>query len=391
MVKETEYYDILGIKPEATPTEIKKAYRRKAMETHPDKHPDDPDAQAKFQAVGEAYQVLSDPGLRSKYDQFGKEDAVPQQGFEDASEYFTAIFGGDGFKDWIGEFSLFKELNEATEMFGKEDEEGTAATETEKADESTDGGMVKHDTNKAESLKKDKLSKEQREKLMEMEKKRREDMMKQVDELAEKLNEKIARYLIAVKSNNLEEFTRKLDQEIEDLKLESFGLELLYLLARVYKTKANNFIMSKKTYGISKIFTGTRDNARSVKSAYNLLSTGLEAQKAMEKMSEVNTDELDQYERAKFESTMAGKALGVMWAMSKFELERKLKDVCNKILNDKKVPSKERIAKAKAMLFIAHKFASARRSPEEAEEARVFEELILGEQEKEHKKHTVAR
>ena len=41
--------------------------------------------------------------------------------------------------------------------------------------------------------------------------------------------------------------------------------------------------------------------------------------------------------------------------------------------------------------FIAHKFASARRSPEEAEEARVFEELILGEQEKEHKKHTVAR
>lgn len=391
MVKETEYYDILGIKPEATATEIKKAYRRKAMETHPDKHPDDPDAQAKFQAVGEAYQVLSDQGLRSKYDEFGKEDAVPQQGFEDASEYFTAIFGGDGFKDWIGEFSLFKELGEATEMLEKEDEEGTAATHTDKGDETSDGGIVKHDGNKAEYMRKDRLSKEQRKKLLEMERKRREDMMKQVDELAVKLNEKISRYLIAVKANNLEEFTRKLDQEIEDLKLESFGLELLYLLARVYKTKANNFIMSKKTYGFSKIFTNTRDNARSVKSAYNLLSTGLEAQKAMEKMNEVNPDELDQYERAKFESTLAGKALGVMWAMSKFELERKLKDVCNQILNDRKVSSKERIAKAKAMLFIANKFASARRSPEEAEEARVFEELILGEQEKEHKRHVVIK
>ncbi|KOG99996.1 Caj1p [Saccharomyces eubayanus] len=391
MVKETEYYDILGIKPEATATEIKKAYRRKAMETHPDKHPDDPDAQAKFQAVGEAYQVLSDQGLRSKYDEFGKEDAVPQQGFEDASEYFTAIFGGDGFKDWIGEFSLFKELGEATEMFEKEGEEGTAATDTDKGGETSDGGMIRHDGNRAEHLRKDRLSREQRKKLLEMEKKRREDMMKQVDELAEKLNEKITRYLIAVKANNLEEFTRKLDQEIEELKLESFGLELLYLLARVYKTKANNFIMSKKTYGFSKLFTGTRDNARSVKSAYNLLSTGLEAQKAMEKMNEVNPDELDQYERAKFESTLAGKALGVMWAMSKFELERKLKDVCNQILNDRRVSSKERLAKAKAMLFIANKFAGARRSPEEAEEARVFEELILGEQEKEHKKHSVIR
>ena len=381
MVKDTGYYDILGIQPEATPTEIKKAYRRKAMETHPDKHPDDPDAQRKFQDVGEAYQVLSDESLRKRYDEFGKDDAVPQQGFEDANEYFTAIFGGDGFKDWIGEFSLFKELTEATEQMNGENstEEATTTDET---------GVTKHDgETKLDSSKK--MSKEQRQKLMEMEQKRREDMMKQVDELANKLNEKINQYILAANGSHLEEFTRKLDQEIEDLKLESFGLELLYLIARVYKTKANNFIMSKKTFGFSKVFTGTRDNARTVKSAYNLLSTGLDAQKSMEEMSKVNPEELDQYERAKFESMMAGKALGVMWAMSKFELERKLKEVCNKILNDKSASKKERLAKAKAMLFIADKFSKARRSPEEAEEARVFEELILGAQEKQNKKHRV--
>lgn len=381
MVKDTGYYDVLGIQPDATPTEIKKAYRRKAMETHPDKHPDDPDAQRKFQDVGEAYQVLSDESLRKRYDEFGKDEAVPQQGFEDANEYFTAIFGGDGFKDWIGEFSLLKELTEATEQ--TEGETGTdGATTTDET------GVTKHDgENKLDGSKK--ITKEQRQKLRELEEKRREDMMKQVDELATKLNEKINQYILAVNGNHLDEFTRKLDQEIEDLKLESFGLELLYLIARVYKTKANNFIMSKKTFGFSKVFTGTRDNARTVKSAYNLLSTGLEAQKSMEELSKVNPEELDQYERVKFESMMAGKALGVMWAMSKFELERKLKEVCNKILNDKSATKKERLAKAKAMLFIADKFSRAKRSPEEAEEARVFEELILGAQEKQNKKHRV--
>lgn len=381
MVKDTEYYDVLGIEPEATPTEIKKAYRRKAMQTHPDKHPDDPDAQKKFQEVGEAYQVLSDAELRKRYDEFGKDDVVPQQGFEDATEYFTAIFGGDGFKDWIGEFSLFKELNEVTEHMDNETNTTTGNVETT----TDEASMTKHDGEKIDASTK-KLSKEQRQKLMEAERKRREDLMKQVDELAIKLNEKIDQYLIALNGGHLDVFIEKLNQEIEDLKLESFGLELLYLIARVYKTKANNFIISKKTFGFSKVFTGTRDNARTVKSAYNLLSTGLEAQKTMEEMSKVNADEMDQYERAKFESMMAGKALGVMWAMSKFELERKLKEVCNKILNDKSLNKKQRLAKAKAMLFFADKFLKARRSPEEAEEARVFEELILGSQEKQQKK-----
>ncbi|EDO16139.1 hypothetical protein Kpol_1070p22 [Vanderwaltozyma polyspora DSM 70294] len=377
MVKDTQYYDILGVKPEATPAEIKKAYRRRAMETHPDKHPDDPEAQSKFQAVGEAYQVLSDPGLRSRYDEFGKDDAVPQHGFEDATEFFTTIFGGDGFKDWIGEFSLFKELNEAVEGF---DENGQPTTGGPGATD--DSNMVKHDGKASAADRKGKLTKEQRDKLMEMEQKRREDIARQVNELSLKLDAKLKNYLLASREKHLDEFQLKLDQEIEELKLESFGMELLHVLAKVYKNKANNFIMSKKTHGFSKLFTGPRDNARSVKQTYNLLSTGLEAQKTMEQMSEVNPEELDQYERAKFESMMAGKALGVMWAMSKFELERKLKEVCSRILTDRNVPSKERLAKAKAMLYFADKFERAKRSPEEAEEARVFEEMILGEKAK---------
>ncbi len=58
-----------------------------------DKNPDDPDAHTKFQVVGEAYQVLSDEGLRKQYDKFGKEGAKPDSGFEDPAEFFTTIFG----------------------------------------------------------------------------------------------------------------------------------------------------------------------------------------------------------------------------------------------------------------------------------------------------------
>lgn len=378
MVKDTEYYDVLGIDSTATATEIKKAYRKRAMQTHPDKHPNDPEAEAKFQAVGEAYQVLSDPDLRSRYDQFGKEDAIPQQGFEDAEEYFSVIFGGDGFKDWIGEFSLFKDLNEASESLEKEE---SAKGEPGSAGAIDSGSTGAGEVTKADERSK-KLTKEQKEKLLEMEKKRREELSKQVEELAKKLNDRLDSFVLAVKNDHMDEFVAKLDQEIENLKLESFGLELLYILSKCYRTKANNFIMSKKTHGISKIFTGVRDNARSVKSAYNLLSTGLEAQRALDQMNEVNPDELEDYERAKYESMMAGKALGVMWAMSKYELEKKLKEVCNKILNDPTVSTKERLLKAKGLLFMADKFAKAKRTPEEDEEARVFEELILGEKQK---------
>ncbi len=101
-----DYYDILGVDEDASDKEIKKAYRKKAMEYHPDRNPDDPEAEQKFKEASEAYEVLSDPEKRQRYDQFGH-DGVDSgagggrrgrgRGFHDIEDIFDAfsdIFGG---------------------------------------------------------------------------------------------------------------------------------------------------------------------------------------------------------------------------------------------------------------------------------------------------------
>ncbi len=66
-----DYYEILGVERSASTEEIKRAYRRLAIRFHPDRNPDDPEAEARFKEATEAYSVLSDPHKRARYDQFG--------------------------------------------------------------------------------------------------------------------------------------------------------------------------------------------------------------------------------------------------------------------------------------------------------------------------------
>ena len=66
-----DFYDILGISKNATAAEIKKAYRKKAIEYHPDKNPGDAKAEEMFKKAAEAYEVLSDPDKKARYDQYG--------------------------------------------------------------------------------------------------------------------------------------------------------------------------------------------------------------------------------------------------------------------------------------------------------------------------------
>ena len=100
-----DYYEVLGVEKNASANDIKKAYRKLAIQYHPDKNPDDKNAEEKFKEAAEAYSVLSDPDKRARYDQFGHEGLGGAAGggfngagmdMNDIFSMFGDIFGGRG-------------------------------------------------------------------------------------------------------------------------------------------------------------------------------------------------------------------------------------------------------------------------------------------------------
>lgn len=109
MAEKRDYYEVLGVSKSASPEEIKKAYRKLAIKYHPDKNPGDKEAEEKFKEAAEAYDVLSNPDKKSRYDQFGHAGVDGAGGFgggagmnmEDIFSQFGDIFGGH-FGDFFG-------------------------------------------------------------------------------------------------------------------------------------------------------------------------------------------------------------------------------------------------------------------------------------------------
>lgn len=100
MAEKRDYYEVLGVNKNATLDEIKKAYRKKAIQYHPDKNPGDKAAEEKFKEAAEAYDVLGNPDKRAKYDRFGHAGLGGQagpdfsQGFGNLNDILSELFGG---------------------------------------------------------------------------------------------------------------------------------------------------------------------------------------------------------------------------------------------------------------------------------------------------------
>src|SRR2546422_3094156 len=102
-----DFYQVLGVARDASLEDIKKAYRKLALQYHPDRNPGNKEAEENFKAATEAYEVLSDPGTRRNYDQFG-EAGIKGAGFHhyddigEALRAFMRDFGGFGFDELFG-------------------------------------------------------------------------------------------------------------------------------------------------------------------------------------------------------------------------------------------------------------------------------------------------
>lgn len=106
VVKELEYYQVLGVRSDASSKEIKRAYYRKAKDVHPDKNPNDQEAADKFLKLHTAYQILLDEDSRAAYDTWGSASVPQKDQHFDAFVFFAILFGSEKVEPYIGELAV---------------------------------------------------------------------------------------------------------------------------------------------------------------------------------------------------------------------------------------------------------------------------------------------
>ncbi|RVD89765.1 uncharacterized protein DFL_000758 [Arthrobotrys flagrans] len=383
---DTYYYDLLGIPPTASDIEVKKAYRRQAFISHPDKNPGNAEAHKKFLEISEAYRILSDPKLRAHYDQAGR-DGVDEDGSVDASEMFGRMFSGESFQDWVGDNTILTDIISLAELhLGGSAEGGFTMVDpsrliddgdSEVSYEPFDGGQYRRDIKRRNEEIRDFRIFELQE---QMAKKREQRISFVAEKLAEKLD------VFARESKKSErKFRIAMEREAEHLKLESFGVHILNTIGDVYKSKATEHgwyrafgVLSTAYYYPQEKYASAKDTAKTV---WNLL----DAQKAIK---EARLDDLDlaEAERIKeergpeeqqfIETIAAGKMLMACWGLVRKDLIGIIKEACNIVLYDERVPYSILERRATAAMIIGEIFSNAHRDGNDHVTEGLFEKIV---------------
>lgn len=225
-------------------------------------------------------------------------------------------------------------------------------------------GLTAEEKELRKKEKKKGLSKEQRDELAAYEAERKKIRDERVDTLVKKLIDRISIWTETDKGNDVTKaFQEKTRLEVENLKIESFGLQILHAIGTTYVQKATSFLKSQKFLGISGFFSRLKDKGTLAKETWNTISTAIDAQMTMEemaKMEEKGGEDWTDEKKAEYEKRVTGKILAAAWRGSKYEIQGVLRDVCDKVLNDKSVKMEKRIERAHALIIAGTIFQNVR-------------------------------
>ncbi|KAG6840943.1 hypothetical protein C0991_003127 [Blastosporella zonata] len=350
---ETGYYDILGVAIDATTDDIKKAYRRLAIKHHPDKNPDDPHAEERFKEIAIAYQTLSDESLRKKYNEFGSKESAPEGGFVDPEEVFGAIFGGERFTSIIGDISLARDMKAALQ----------------EADEAEgDEGDVKRvrDAKGREILtEEEKAQKDEKERKKAAEKAavRRERIQKLVENLERKLGIFTESATGPTDPDVSQSWRTICELEAQELKRESYGLELLHAIGFVYAAKAKHFLATNQTlFGVGGWLHNVQGKYHVFSETVSTLRSAIELKSVFDQIAAAEkAGNLTPEEKKKLEEQAAEKGLQALFKGAKLEIESVLRETCDRVLEDPNITRDKAQLRAVALQILGEAFMTARK------------------------------
>ncbi|KXN92425.1 hypothetical protein AN958_07043 [Leucoagaricus sp. SymC.cos] len=414
---ETEYYDLY----------------------HPDKNPS-PEAEEIFKEISKAYQVLSDPNLRAVYDKHGKKTMEKEGSeikMEDAAGFFANMFGGDRFMDYIGEITIMKEMtNAATSMMSEEEK---AEIEKQLNQQHNGGAPGSNGGSGAQSPSPQHLTAEaysegpgtssmpagsptattvptgaspsspsptnsppppqtaedlaaqraalrekqrqQREKIRQQEEERRKAMKDRIKTLTAKLIERLRPYVEAKDPGSPNDpetvaWMKKIGKEAEDLKLESFGVELLHAIGHVYVMKGTTYLKGRKMLGIPGFWSRLKEKGSVAKDMWGVLGSALSVRDVLQEMEKVQLKgDAGEEELRALEMDMTGKMLLASWRGARLEVIQVLREVVDNVLKDSTVSDQVLLNRAKGLIDMGKLFKTTQ--PDESdEERRELERLV---------------